>query len=350
MPILTNDEQAIFALRELYRRYGYAPYKMSRFEEYDLYVRNKDFLASQEIITFADRNGRLLALKPDVTLSIMKNTAGQKDAVQKLYYNENVYRVNQDVHAFQELMQAGLECIGDLSDYDILEVVLLALKSLQLLDGRFVLEISHMGLVGEILGESGLSAEGQAEALQCLRQKNVHELMRLCCREGVPQNQSEKLACLADAVSSPERLENLLTSDAERRALAELKNLVGCLGSYGDAVRINFSVGNDMKYYSGVVFRGYLEGIPVSVLSGGQYDRLLEKMGRKGRAIGFAIGVDRLQKQAPSLDVDTLILHDGSADPAALLAAAEEAAQTGTVLVATQLPQDRGYRKIIRFH
>ena len=61
---LSRSEQAVFALRSLYRQYGYASYKMSRFEEYDLYVRNKDFLVSDQIITFSDRSGRLLALKP----------------------------------------------------------------------------------------------------------------------------------------------------------------------------------------------------------------------------------------------------------------------------------------------
>ena len=83
--VVRNEEQAVFKLRSLYQRYGYEAYKMSRFEEYDLYVRNKDFLASQEIITFADRNGRLLALKPDVTLSIIQNTVDRPGQVQKLY-------------------------------------------------------------------------------------------------------------------------------------------------------------------------------------------------------------------------------------------------------------------------
>ena len=92
--ILKLEEQAVFDLRALYSRYGYLPYKMSRFEEYDLYVRNKDFLASEQIVTFADRNGKLLALKPDVTLSIIKNAPDIAGAVQKLYYNESVYRHN----------------------------------------------------------------------------------------------------------------------------------------------------------------------------------------------------------------------------------------------------------------
>ena len=44
--VIKYDEKVIFALRELYSKYGYSQYKMSKFEEYDLYARNKDFLTS----------------------------------------------------------------------------------------------------------------------------------------------------------------------------------------------------------------------------------------------------------------------------------------------------------------
>ena len=71
--IWANEEQTVFALRRLYQRCGYTPYKMSQFEEYDLYVRNKDFLISDRMITFSGEGGKLMALKPDVTLSIVKN-------------------------------------------------------------------------------------------------------------------------------------------------------------------------------------------------------------------------------------------------------------------------------------
>ena len=65
--VLRSDEAAVFSLRSLYREYGYSRFKMSKFEEYDLYVKNKDFLVSEGVITFMDNDGRLLALKPDVT-------------------------------------------------------------------------------------------------------------------------------------------------------------------------------------------------------------------------------------------------------------------------------------------
>ena len=115
--MLKNDEKVVFGLRELYAGLGYSQYKMNKFEEYDLYVKNKDFLISENVITFTDTNGKLMALKPDVTLSIIKNSKDEVGCVSKVYYNENVYRVSDRTHAFRELMQVGLECIGDLDDY-----------------------------------------------------------------------------------------------------------------------------------------------------------------------------------------------------------------------------------------
>ena len=88
--VLRDDERAVFALRALYGKYGYAQYKMSKFEEYDLYALNKEFLVSDNVITFTDTDGKLMALKPDVTLSIIKNGKDTEKAVQKVFYNENV--------------------------------------------------------------------------------------------------------------------------------------------------------------------------------------------------------------------------------------------------------------------
>lgn len=353
--ILKLEERAVFALRELYRHYGYLPYKMSRFEEYDLYVRNKDFLASQQIITFADKSGKLLALKPDVTLSIIKNAPDMPNTVQKLYYNESVYRADAASHTLKEIQQAGLECVGDLGSYEIAEVVLLAAKSLALLGTQFVLDISHMGLISAVLDSCGITAENRNTVLQCLRQKSAHGLQDLC--PGIPPEAETKLLTLISAGGSAAQvlaqLEAVLTAPAECAALKELQALAAILvqAGYADAVRVDFSVGNDMKYYNGVVFKGYLEGLPSSILSGGQYDKLLQKMGRSSRAIGFALYLSMLERQntgAGLFDIDTLILHDGAADPVALVALAEKASADGSVLVTTELPQNRNYRQLIR--
>lgn len=161
--ILKSEEKAIYSLRSLYKKYGYMPFKMSKFEEYELYVRNKDFLISDRIITFNDTNGKLLALKPDVTLSIIKNGDDKPGIKQKVYYNENVYRVSGSTHQFKEIMQTGLECIGDIDNYDIFEAVWLAAQSLETISDDFVLEISHLGILTALLNET---CENQLSAVK----------------------------------------------------------------------------------------------------------------------------------------------------------------------------------------
>lgn len=287
--ILTPEERAAFALRRLYLENGYATYQMSRFEEYDLYVRCRDFLPPGRIITFPGPDGRLLALKPDVTLSVLRGAPEAPGEVQRVCYNEKVYRADPSTGDFREILQTGLECVGDLTGEDVARVVVLAMKSLETLGGNFLLTLSHMGLLRAVLRDSGLSREGQREAMECFRRKNPHSLRALCGREGVEEG---LLTALLDC-TRPEQLEPLLTGGdlEELRSVCRTLERMGC----GDRLRLDFSVGQDMKYYDGLVFKGYLDGIPTSVLSGGQYDLLARQLGKNCRAVGFAVYVELLQ-------------------------------------------------------
>ena len=106
---LLPAERVSLTLRGLYQSFGYTRYRVGKFEEYDLYARNRNFLSDDRILTFSDINGQVMALKPDVTLSIIKNTRGD-DRMRKVWYTENVYRVPRGGDSFQEIRQTGLEC------------------------------------------------------------------------------------------------------------------------------------------------------------------------------------------------------------------------------------------------
>ena len=165
---LKYDEKAVSRLRALYGRYGYSQYRMRKFEEYDLYVRNKSFLISDHIITFTEPSGKLMALKPDVTLSIVKNSKDTPGYVQKVYYKENVYRDDRDSGSFKEIAQVGLECVGDSDTYSICEGLLLAVESLREISDAFVLDISHLGIVSAGLEGAGVAEEHRAAILRCI--------------------------------------------------------------------------------------------------------------------------------------------------------------------------------------
>ena len=81
---LTAEEKATLLLRKLYQEKGFKKFNMARFEEYGFYASNRDFLTGDKVLTFTDLDGRLLVLKPDITLSIIKYTKGSEE--EKLYY------------------------------------------------------------------------------------------------------------------------------------------------------------------------------------------------------------------------------------------------------------------------
>lgn len=347
--LLKPEEKAVYALRSLYDRYGYMPYKMSKFEEYDLYAKNKDFLISEGIITFTDTKGKLLALKPDVTLSIIKNSKDADKNLSKVYYNENVYRIAKGSLVFKEIMQAGLECIGDIDEYHVAEVVSLAIRSLALLSDAYMLDISHVGLISAVIDTLSLEKNVLKRFLCAVEKKNAGELSALAS-EGILSNEALGLASVLlkeynTLESAKSALSPYLVTEEAQKAYGEFAALYEALSALGltKRVRIDFSVINHRGYYSGVVFKGYLKGVPDSVLAGGQYDRMMRKMGRRDGAIGFAVYLDAIasgKKAYGDYDVDILLLKNG-ADAASVLSAVENLSQGGARVLATEIaPED----------
>ena len=266
--ILRSGEQIMYRLRGLYERYGYRRFKMSKFEEYDLYVRNKDFLVSDRMITFTDARGILMALKPDVTLSIIKNTRAEEAGPRKVYYNESVYRSGQGEETFQEIMQTGLECIGELDLYHIYEVIALAVESLRAIHPDYVLDVSHMGLVSGFMEAAGVTEAEYPEVMTAVRAKNLAGLEDFCRRRGLSGTVQALLERLVTTYGTMEAvLEELaplcVGGKKTREAWEELNSLCGLLKANGLAERVylDFSVEGDMGYYSGIVFRGFLKNL-----------------------------------------------------------------------------------------
>ncbi len=333
--VLTGEERTSLALRTLYQKYGYLPYKMSKFEAYDLYVENKQFLVGDGVITFNDTDGKLMALKPDVTLSIIKNgvDGGEK---RKVYYDERVYRISAKTKQFKEIQQVGLECLGEIDLLDVYETVRLAAESLASISDNFLLNISHLGVVSAILSEVG--GEGFIkEATALLAEKNAHGAVRLCERYALSDGEKDKLLTLLSAYGDMgETLEKIrpLCMGCAAQAFDRLERLCALLQNtaYADKIRLDFSVDGDMHYYDDVVFKGYVEGIGESVLSGGRYDKLLSRMGRSSGAIGFAVYLDLLEgfgEERENTDVDVLLLYGEETDAQAVLAKAEEYRASG---------------------
>ena len=295
--VISNEEKVILNLRTLFSSFGYRSYKINKFEEYDLYVRNKDFLVSDGIISFTDKNGKLMALKPDVTLSIVNSHRYEPGKINKLYYDEKVYRVTSGSQGYREITQAGLEALGDINESTISEVLFAAASSLKAIENDYVLNVSHTGLMEEIVDFLGIAPEHKAAVIRAAGMKAFHEIESIALENGVSQDKLETFRRMLylpkDCACALSELEKLQVSDRFSEIAGYLKNVLSPLSALN--VCIDFSVPVNMRYYNGIVMNGFVKSIPQALLSGGRYDPLLRRVGKQGAAIGFAVYLDRLE-------------------------------------------------------
>lgn len=317
---LKDEERVTFQLRKLFEHHGYKKVRVHKFEEYSLYIDNKNFLKTENIITFMDLDGKLLALRPDVTLSIVKNLDAQKtDSFEKLYYLEKVYRLSRQNREYKEIGQMGLECIGKIDEYATIEVIRLAVKSLGAISENYLLDISHMGFLSGLLEGIAIDEQSKYELAKCIRAKNIYELKTRLDKIKLSDFYKDKLLQIPQLYGDFNKVllsaQPLVVNDTMQKALDELKTLYTSFEGtpLSQKLNLDISIVNDLDYYNGIIFQGYVENIPKAVLAGGQYDNLLHKLGKDKGAIGFAVYLDELEqfyRRDISNDADVLVLYD----------------------------------------
>lgn len=325
---LKKDEAVSLILRGVYEGFGYRKYRTNKIEEYGLYADNKNFLKSEQIITFNGLDGRLMALKPDVTLSIAKNINVGEGQTEKLYYTENVFRAAKHSKEFKEIGQMGLEAMGVVDDYTTLEVVNLALQSLNTIDGNFVLDISHIGFVGGLMESIDCDILAKNSLVECIVGKNVYDMRKIAKEINLPSeiiDTLEKIITLNGSFDEELSVaKSLVANEIMDNAVKELSILREALrgNEWKGKIRLDFSIVNDTNYYNGLVLRGYVSKVPTPVLSGGRYDLLTQKFGKDICAIGFALYLDELSRCYPDQndnEADVLLVYKPADDMSAVL-------------------------------
>ena len=257
-----------------------------------------------------DADGSLLVMRPDITLAIARMVAGRmSDAALplRLRYSAPVVREESTLSGQpRQFTQLGVELVGGEGVGGEAEVIALLAEVLRTLDvpawrivcgsvtpltalldtcapddafRRRVLALVHESdLVG--LDEFIASVELDPAAARALTR-----LPRLAGGEKV----IDEVDDLLDEAGVPQDL----------RGTTELRALVAELGTLAsqDELRFDFSVINSFEYYTGVIFKGYAEGITAAIASGGRYDAVLENYGLSGTAAcGFMLSLERLQE------------------------------------------------------
>lgn len=295
--LFTGKEILSFKLRELFSAQGYLLYEMNTFEPYSFYLDNMDFLSSKDILYFADKDGTMMALKPDITLSIIKNLDTTVDK-HKLYYSENVYRVPRASEKFQEILQFGVEVIGRLSDEDMFHLIYLAARSLLIIDDNPVLLISDNSIYQKLLKKAGLS-KMHDQIFTAFQNKNLmllNEILQDSTEEKYIDIFNSLLSLHLPLDQGIKELENILDDDIFRVNIEYLQDLYRYLAhkDLPTKVLLDFSIPEGLKYYDKISFIGIVPEVSSEILRGGEYSNLIRTKEESYLASGFAIYLGKI--------------------------------------------------------
>lgn len=333
----TKTDAVTRTLRALFAQNGYQRYEMSSFESYDMYLAHKNFLKGGSVVTFTDAQGRLKALKPDVTLSIVKNTKPAQ-AENKVYYLESVFRTASQGAELREIRQMGVEYIGGDGVVSEAEIVRLAGESLAAISADFVLNLSHIGFVVGFFATLTPEEAVRAALWEALRAKNAHALAAIAGAAGCTREQTQRLTALATLsgpfVQTLATAANMACCDEMHAAVSALQALYDtlCAVDAQARVQLDFSATSNVDYYNGLVLQGYVRGVPHAVLAGGRYDNLMRRFDKPQAAIGFAVYLGELGRaldERAVFDVDTLLLYEDAQSPALVVKAVQRLQRGG---------------------
>lgn len=282
----------------LFGRHGYVKAITPAVEYYDMFDGDMTGIPQEQMYKLTSAGGHIMVLRPDMTLPIARLVSTRlKDMPQplRLYYTENIFKMNRGGSGrSDEVTQSGIELIGADGIAADLEVLSMAIKVFEKCGiSDFSVELGHAGFFGSLVGGLGVDGDRREEIRRSIESKNFAELSKLLC--GIDSGYARVLEALPNlygGVDVLDEAEKMCRGSAEALSyISYLRELYKKLTQISPGANINLDLGmvHRNNYYTGVVFRGYINGYGNTVISGGRYDNLMEKFGRPMPATGFAV-------------------------------------------------------------
>ncbi len=291
-------------LREIFAAWGYREIIVPMFDYLETFTEGLGEQLLEKTYRFLDRDGSVLALRPDLTTLVAKAAAARlADAPLpiKAMYAGDVFRFESARGGQRrEFRQIGLEYIGSAglaADVEVLVVAIEGLRSLEV--GRFKLVLGHVGFFNGIAEALALEPERARELQQTIDKKDAYLLEKTIADLKLPPEKRRFLIMLPHFTGGGRVIREAkaaVKNVTSRRALEELERIYDTLAALGLDQYISFDLGEvrDLEYYTGIVFKIYAENLGFDLGGGGRYDSLLRTFGRDLPAVGFSFSLDRI--------------------------------------------------------
>lgn len=286
----------------IFEKWGYKEVITPTLEFYETFNHDSQTLREEDMYKFFDNRGRILVLRPDMTIPIARVVETKLKDTEfpiKLRYTSNVFRVHTSLGGKRnEYTDCGVEFIGledKKSDLEVLVLSLEALKKLGLKD--FKLEIGNIGFFNGAFKNLEIDQEYKEAIAQFIEDKNLKNLEDYLSELDIKEEYRKffnKLPWMFGDKKILDEAKKLAFNDDIKENLEYLDELYSQLESLGYGENVTFDLGMvpRLNYYTGIIFRGYGEGVGNTLLRGGRYDNLIKSSNDYVPAIGFSIDVN----------------------------------------------------------
>jgi ATP phosphoribosyltransferase regulatory subunit len=288
---------------EIFDGWSYAEIILPIFDYADLFSLGMGKEQAEMTYRFTGRDGKLLALRPDMTSLVARTIATRfRESVRpiRLSYSGEVFRWDEPRGGRQyEFHQIGLEHIGSdrlEADTEVLVIVIELLKKLGL--QGFTVTLSHVDFFKGIAENLKLDEENRRQLRDMIDRKETDPINDFLKPYAVEASREAfcKLTTLAGKREIINEARELVTNEKSSAALDNLERVYAIAEELGIDTHIDIDLGDvgGLDYYTGLTFKIYAEGLGAALGRGGRYDRLLENFGAPEPAVGFSLCLDWL--------------------------------------------------------
>lgn len=308
-------------IRNTFRSYGYYEIETPTIEFFDVFSSEIEHFPQEAMVKFFDQKGRILVLRPDITVPVARITATKNRDVKlpiKYSYIGNVFRFNEVGGGRQnEFTQAGVEMLGDYSSESDAEIIAVAINMLKTAGlENFQIDIGQVEFFKGLVEEAGFTNNDVIRISKLIDRKDMVGVEEIAGKYEMSDELRKLILKLPGLFGSIEVIEQLKQDTKNSRSLAALENIeevIGILGDYGFSkyISVDFGMLKGLNYDTGIIFRGFTHGVGFPLLSGGRYDSLTSSFGRDCPATGFSLGINMLMA---ALEKTELTLEKPSVD------------------------------------
>lgn len=291
-------------IKKVFHLYGYHDIQTPTFEYFDVFSKEVGTMTSNDLYRFFDKDGNILALRPDITPSIARTAAtifAEETLPIRLCYTGNTFVNHSNYRGrLREVTQMGVELIGDDSveaDAEMLALVIESLLSIGLKE--FQLSVGNVDFFRSLIEDANLNDDSLERVLNLINNRNFFGVEEFLDQIHVKRSSREAFLSLNELVGGLDilnRAKDIAPNSKGVLAIKRLEKIYEILKVYEMEKYITFdlSMTGTYMYYTGIIFRGYTFGTGDAIVKGGRYDKLIEKFGKNSPSIGFAIVIDEL--------------------------------------------------------